>query len=268
MSRIGEVFQELKRRDEKALIPYITAGDPDLETTVKLVKTLEENGADIVELGIPFSDPMADGATIQRASVRALDSQTTLSNVIDTVADIRRRTSVPLIFMTYYNPVHNYGEAEFVKRSVAAGVDGVIVPDLPPEESESLRRLGGEAGLDVIYLLAPTSSPERVEIISRLSSGFVYYVSLTGITGERTEMAAGVKEGVQRIRAVTDKPVAVGFGITTPDHVREVSQWADGAVVGSAMVKLVEENLDGDLESSVGSFVRLLKEGTMPGARS
>jgi tryptophan synthase alpha chain len=263
VSRIGEVFHGLKSRGEKALIAYITAGDPDLETTVRLVKTMEENGADIVELGIPFSDPLADGATIQRASVRGLKSGATLRNVIDMVAELRREVSVPIVFMTYYNPIHQYGEAGFVERSVAAGVDGVIVPDMPPEESESLRRLSGGAGFDVIYLVAPTTAPERIELICDLSSGFVYYVSLTGVTGERREVAAGLRDGVSRVKAVTHKPVAVGFGISTPRQVREVSKWADGVVVGSAIVKLIEENKERmTLERDVGSFVRSLKEST------
>lgn len=234
-----------------------------METTFKLVKTLQESGADIVELGIPFSDPLADGATIQRASLRALRSQTTLRNVIDAAADMRRQVDIPIVFMTYYNPVYQLGEAEFVKRCVSAGVDGVIVPDLPPEESEYLRRLSGEAGFDVIYLLAPTSSPERVETISRLSSGFIYYVSLTGVTGERASLAEGVKEGVCRIKAAAGKPVAVGFGISTPEQVKEVVQYADGVVVGSAIVRLIEDNMGrDDLQQRVGSFVRLLKQNT------
>ncbi len=263
MSGIGEVFQQLKQSGEKALIPYITAGDPDLETTVRLVKTLQDSGADIIELGIPFSDPLADGATIQRASERALRSQTTLRNVIDAVPGIRRRVDVPIVFMTYYNPIYQYGEDEFVKRSAAAGVDGVIVPDLPPEESENLRQYGGETGFDVIYLLAPTSPPERVKIISGLSGGFIYYVSLTGVTGERAQLSAGVREGVQRIKESTDKPVAVGFGIATPEHVRNVAEYADGIVVGSAIVRVIEENAGhDDLCEKVGSFVQPLKEMT------
>ena len=265
MSRIGEVFEALRNRDEKALIGYIMAGDPDLETTIKLVKVLEESGADIVELGIPFSDPLADGATVQRASVRALESGATLRNVIDTVAELRREVHLPIVFMTYYNPIYMYGEAEFVQHSVSVGADGVIVPDLPPEESESLRRLAGETGFDVIYLVTPTTPPSRIEQICRLSSGFVYYVSLTVVTGERKEMDAGLHDGVSRVKTAADKPVAVGFGISTPGHVREVCRWADGVVVGSAIVKVIEEHAGSEkLEKRVGSFVGDLKEGTRP----
>jgi tryptophan synthase alpha chain len=262
VSRIKETFLKLKENGEKALIAYITAGDPDLETTVRLVETLEENGADIVELGIPFSDPIADGAAVQRASVRALQSGTTLKSVIDTMPIIRDRASLPIVFMTYYNPVYQFGEAEFVLRSVDAGLDGVIIPDLPPEESEGLRRLAEQAGLDIIYLMAPTSSPERVRIISTHSTGFIYYVSLTGVTGERSKVASGVKERVLEVKAGTDKPVVVGFGVSTPRHVREISSWADGVIVGSAIVNLIHENAGrSDLLQNVGAFVRELKDG-------
>lgn len=262
MSRIGERFNQIRDKGGKALITYLMAGDPNLEATRELVKAMEDGGADMVELGIPFSDPLADGPTIQRASQRALAEGASAARVISLVEEVRKETDIPIILMTYYNPVFIYGEERFVKDAVAAGADGLIVPDLPPEEAENLLQQSEEKGLDVIFLLAPTSTPERINIISERSRGFIYYVSLTGVTGERKDLAQDIGGRLKKIREVTDKPVAVGFGVSRPEHAGAIGRWADGVVVGSAVVKIVEENGRSDvLCCKVGDFVRSLRGG-------
>nr|5EY5_A Chain A, LBCATS-a [synthetic construct]5EY5_C Chain C, LBCATS-a [synthetic construct] len=262
MNRIAEAFEELKKKGEKALIPFITAGDPDLETTLELVRALVEAGADIIELGIPFSDPLADGPTIQRASQRALASGTTLDKVFEMVRELREKnTDVPIVFLTYYNPIFRYGIERFVKECAEAGVDGLIVPDLPPEEAADLAAAAEKYGVDLIFLVAPTSTDERIKMIAKHASGFVYCVSVTGVTGARSEIAADLAELVSRIRKHTDLPIAVGFGISTPEQAAEVAQVADGVIVGSAIVKRIEENQDEeDIVEEVREFVRELRE--------
>ncbi len=241
MNRIDTAFRKLKRRTGKAFIPYLMAGDPSLERTRETVLLLERAGADIIELGVPFSDPLADGPTIQRAAERALEAGVTLGKVIGLVRDLRRQTQIPLVLMTYYNPVFRYGVEQFVNDAAAAGADGVIIPDLPPEEAGELLRASGEAHLATIFLVAPTSTEERIRRIARASAGFVYYVSMTGITGSQLSLDSSMRESLSAIRRVTKKPVAVGFGVSTPEEAKSVAETADGVIVGSAIVKKAHE---------------------------
>jgi tryptophan synthase alpha chain len=239
MSRIGKKFVEIVRRGRKAFIPYIMAGDPNLGRTVELVRILEDCGADILELGVPFSDPLADGPTIQRAAQRALSEGVTLHKVIELVADLRTRTQIPVVLMTYYNPIFKYGEERFVHDASGAGVDGIIVPDLPPDEAGELLAFSKQSNFDVIFLVAPTSTEDRVRRVSKSSRGFIYYVSITGITGSKLSMDSSISSHVSKIRSMSRKPVAVGFGIATPEEASEVASFADGVIVGSAIVKRV-----------------------------
>ncbi|HKN18376.1 MAG TPA: tryptophan synthase subunit alpha [Dissulfurispiraceae bacterium] len=247
-TRISVVFEALRALNKKAFIPYLMAGDPDAGTTLKRVFLLERCGADIIELGVPFSDPLADGPTIQKAAGRALKSGTTLRKVLLMVRDIRLQTDIPLILMTYYNPVFKYGEEAFIKDAIQAGVDGLIVPDLPPEEAGEFiklsRRGSGGRRLDTIFLIAPTSTPVRIKKIAAACSGFVYYVSITGITGASLELDEKFRRHLGLVKQATDKPVAVGFGIASPDQARMVAQIADGVIVGSALVQVFNENPD------------------------
>jgi len=267
MSRIKNTFSRLKKKNETALIPYIMAGDPDLAVTKQLILALEKAGADIIELGAPFSDPLADGPTIQKAAIRSLRNNTSIADVLGLVAEVRTESKIPLILMTYYNLIFHYGEERFVRDAVAAGLDGIILPDLPPEEAGTLAPLAKKGGLDMIFLLAPTSTDERIKLVTKLSQGFVYYVSLTGVTGARTGLQQSIQESLQRIKTMTDKPVAVGFGISTPDQAAQVAQWgADGVIVGSALVKVIEENGgSADLVEKSAAFVKALKQGVLAG---
>ena len=267
MSRIKSTFNHLKKKDEAALIPYIMAGDPDLATTQSLILGMEKAGCDIIEIGIPFSDPLADGPTIQKAALRSLKNQTSIADVLRLVTNVRSTSKIPLIVMTYYNLIFHYGENRFVKEAASAGLDGVILPDLPPEEADTLIPLAKEAGLDTIFLLAPTSTEDRIKMVCRVSQGFVYYVSLMGVTGARTDIQHSVKDSLMKIKSITDKPVAVGFGISTPDQAAQISSWgADGVIVGSALVKVIEENLSSPvLVEKATAFVRNLKQGVLAG---
>ncbi|MFZ3089695.1 MAG: tryptophan synthase subunit alpha [Nitrospirota bacterium] len=261
-NRIEEAFKRLKEKNQKALIPFITAGDHDLDKTGELVMAMEKAGADIIELGVPFSDPIADGPIIQRASYRALKGGVSLRKILGLVKDLRRETSVPIVLMTYYNPVFKYGLSEFVKDAVGAAVDGIIVPDLPPEEGRGIIEEGMKAGLDTIFLIAPTSTRERIKMISALSRGFIYYVSLTGVTGARESLPTEVEESVKRIKKATDKPIAVGFGISTAEQAKRIASFADGVIIGSAIVGLIERNTGNpDLVRIVSDFVREVKGG-------
>ncbi len=261
-NRIEEAFKRLKEKNQKALIPFITAGDPDLDKTGELVMAMEKAGADIIELGVPFSDPIADGPIIQRASYRALKGGVSLRKILGLVKDLRRETSVPIVLMTYYNPVFKYGLSEFVKDAVGAAVDGIIVPDLPPEEGRGIIEEGMKAGLDTIFLIAPTSTRERIKMISALSRGFIYYVSLTGVTGARESLPTEVEESVKRIKKAADKPIAVGFGISTAEQAKRIASFADGVIIGSAIVGLIERNTGNpDLVRIVSDFVREVKGG-------
>ncbi|HMB88027.1 MAG TPA: tryptophan synthase subunit alpha [Methylomirabilota bacterium] len=260
-SRLDATFTALRARHERALVAYFTAGDPSLALTRKLVVEAARRGADVIELGIPFSDPLADGPVIQRATQRALAAGVTLPRVLELVREMRGEVSVPLVFLTYYNPILAFGLKAFCQTSVEAGIDGVIVADLPPEESGPLRAEAMAAGLDLVHLVAPTSTPERMRKIARASEGFVYMVSLTGVTGERTALATEeLAQQLRALRAITTKPVCVGFGIGTPEQAALVGQLADGVVVGSAIVRLVERHASSaELLNRVGDFIAGLK---------
>lgn len=263
MSRITEKFKALKKDGRSALVTYIMAGDPDIAATEKLIVALEKSGADIIELGVPFSDPLADGPTIQRAAIRGLASGTNLKSVFAAVKRVRASSEVPVVLMLYYNLVFKYGEAKFVRDAVAAGVDGVIIPDLPPDEAEEFIEEAEINGLDTIFLLAPTSDAERVELVSRASSGFIYYVSLLGVTGERAVLDnSGIKASLAKIRRHTKLPVCVGFGISTPEQAAQVASLGDGAIVGSAIVSIIEK-YPAEAAARVGRFVKGLKAGVL-----
>ena len=262
MNRIAQTFDDLQRRGRKALIPYITAGDPNLETTRRLVLELEQRGADIIELGVPFSDPVADGPTIQRASLRALQRGTTLHEIVRTVGMIRKSSLIPIVLMTYYNPILAYGVQTFCREAARAGVDGVIVPDLPPEEAEDLTAACREQGIASIFLVSPTSTAERMTIVDQHTTGFVYCVSLTGVTGARHALAEGVDTFLATVRAHTTRPLAIGFGIATPEHARDAARLADGVIVGSAIIDVMERCANEDaMITRVGAFVASLREG-------
>jgi tryptophan synthase alpha chain len=242
MNKIEEKFRQLKDRKAKAFIAFITAGDPDLKTTEELVFALETAGADIVELGIPFSDPLADGPVIQASYHRALGRGATVKKILETVKRIRRRTAMPIALMSSYNPILRFGEGKFVRACGDAGVDGLIVPDLPPEEADNLRREAEKHRIATIFFVAPTSRDARIRANTKASSGFVYYVSLTGITGTKKAVARSVVEKIKHIKRFTRKAVCAGFGISTPQQVREIARVADGVIVGSAIVKTIDQN--------------------------
>ena len=266
MNRIEWVFKKLKNK-RAAFIPFVVAGDPDLKTTEALVLKMAECGADIVELGVPFSDPLADGPTIQTASQRALKNGVNLKEIFR-MAERLKGISTPLVLMTYFNPVFQYGLKSFAEDCHRHGIDGVIIPDLPPEEAGPWIQEAKPFKLGTIFLTTPTSSPDRIRLASRYSRGFLYYVSITGVTGARGKLPDHLEPALKQIKEQSRKPVAVGFGISTPEQVKEVSRIADGVIVGSAIVKIIEENLEGsDLVNRVGDFVSSLAEalaGTCP----
>ena len=260
MSRLDETFARLRARGERALLPYFTAGDPSLADTRRLVVEAVRRGADVIELGVPFSDPLADGPVIQRAGTRALAAGASVPRVLETVAALRADVDVPLVLLTYYNPVLAFGLKAFARTAVDAGVDGAIVVDMPPEESEPLASEAAAAGLDLVYMVAPTSTPPRVRLIAKKSRGFIYVVSLTGVTGERQELPADLATQIAAIRRVTTMPVCIGFGISTPAQVAAVGRVADGAAVGSAIVRLVEARAgSASLVDDVGKVIAELK---------
>jgi len=242
MSRIQQAFKKLKKGGKKAFIPYIMTGDPSLEKTKDVVRLFEECGADIVELGVPFSDPLADGPTIQRASERALAQNVTLRITISLVKELRHDTRIPIVLMTYFNPVFRYGTGKFISDAHDAGIDGVIVPDLPPDEAGEFIRQARSSSLDTIFLLAPTSTDDRIKIVSRASSGFIYYVSMTGITGSTLHVDQSMKILIDKIKNISGKPVAVGFGVSNPEEASYISGLSDGVIVGSALVKKLNES--------------------------
>jgi len=244
MSMIEERFRKLKAKGKKAFIPYIMAGYPSLEVTKNVLILFEECGADVVELGVPFTDPLADGPIIQRASEMALLQGITLKKVIAFVRVVRQSIRVPLVLMTYYNPVFKYGEEMFVKDAKDAGVDGVIIPDLPPDEAGNLIRSSRKVSLDTIFLLAPTSTTDRIEKVAKTSKGFIYYVPMTGITGSKLLLDGSLELLISEIRKYTDKPVAVGFGVSTPEEASSVAKVSDGVIIGSAIVKRLHEPYD------------------------
>jgi tryptophan synthase alpha chain len=260
--RIEKTLRSLREQKEKGLIIYITSGDPSLEATEKLTVALAEAGADIVELGIPFSDPLADGVTIQQATQRALKNQVNIPRILNSVQRIREKTDIPITLMGYYNPVYQYGVEAFVGDSKQAGVNGFIVPDLPWEESEEFQNIAQREGLEMISFLAPTSTRERIAAITQNARGFIYCVSVTGVTGIRKEFSSKIKGMIEAVRGYTDLPLALGFGISTPKQAREAAKYADAVIVGSAVIHLIEES-DGNLSKvlpEVTHFVRSLKD--------
>lgn len=267
MNRIQSMFSDLKKRGETALIPFITAGDPDVETSEALVVEMAENGADLIELGLPFSDPLADGPTIQAASQRALAAGMNTKKFFDLVKRIRKRCQTPLVLMGYYNPIYKYGLERFAADAAKAGIDGTIIPDLPLEESGPWMKAAKKAGLANIFLIAPNTPPERIEKIGKASQGFLYYVSVTGITGARSDLPPQLSKGLKTAKRLVDIPLAVGFGISRPEQVAMLSKFADGIIVGSAIVKIVEKygNNTQKAVERVGAFVKGLKEATKNG---
>lgn len=263
MNRIDRRFQELAARGETAFIPYITAGDPTLDATARIVAELERAGADLIEFGVPFSDPVADGIVNQEAAQRALIHNVSLRDIVRLVKKLRDTTQIPLVLFTYVNPVLAYGIERFAEDAADAGVDGVLCVDLPPEEAEEYRRCLTDRGVATIFLVAPTSTPARVALIARASTGFVYYVSRTGVTGERANIEHSVQGMVDAIRHEARTPVAVGFGISTPDQAAEVAGYADGVIVGSAIVRMIGELGDApDMPARVGAFAKTLADAT------
>lgn len=269
--RIAQRFRELSARGELGLIAYITAGDPSLEATGEIVQAAAESGADVIELGVPFSDPVADGPTIQRASDRALRAGTTLSGVIDLVRRLRARTpspaaNVPLILFSYFNPILQMGIEKFADAAASAGADGVLVTDLTPEEAAGYRAAMRARNLDTIFLAAPTSTDERLAKIAECSSGFLYLISRTGVTGTRDALPEDLPALARRVRRFTKLPLAVGFGISQPEHVSVLGGIADAAVVGSAIVAQIEKSISAaDAAAKVASLIRSLKDAARSG---
>ena len=262
MNRIRNTFQKLKKTGEKAFIVYLTSGYPDIETTEKLVLEMADRGVTMVELGVPFSDPIADGAIIQEASYKALLNGINLEQIFLTVRRLRKSTQIPLIFMTYYNPVYQYGLEKFARKAAGAGVDGIIVPDLPPEESEDLGIYLRKHGLSLIFLLASNSPPDRMKLIAKKSDGFIYCLAHIGITGTRATLEQGLRRFLKKTAAVADKPFVVGFGISRPEQVRKIAGWADGVVVGSAIIEAIRRNAGKkNMVKRVGGYVSKLMGG-------
>jgi tryptophan synthase alpha chain len=259
LGRIAAAFAQLKREDRKGFIPFITAGDPDLETTRELIGELGRVGAAVIELGVPFSDPMADGPVIQRASERALRYGFGLAEILETVAETRKHSEVPIVLFSYFNPLLQFGPEKLAHEAKRAGVDAVLVTDLIPEEAEKFATTLRAHDLDMIFLVAPTSTDARLRLVAERASGFIYAVSRAGVTGAREQMSAEAERLVNRVRKFTDLPVAVGFGISKPEHVADVWRYADAAVVGSAIVGEIEKlRSTADVVSRVGQFARQL----------
>ena len=257
MSRIGERFARLRRDGARGFVAFITAGDPSLERTLSAARDLDQAGADVLELGVPFSDPLADGPVIQRSSERALRRGTTLADVLETVRSLRRESELPVLLFGYFNPFLRYGLGRLARDAKAAGVDGVLVTDLPPEEAGDWLREARAHDLDTVFLAAPTSPDARLRSVAAASRGFVYAVSRTGITGERERLSEEAGPLVNRIKSMTTEPVALGFGISTPEQVGAAAAAADAVVVGSALVRFLEEKPDGGL----AEYVQWLKSG-------
>jgi tryptophan synthase alpha chain len=259
LSRITEAFETMKREAKKGFIPFITAGDPDLETTKELLAELARVGATVIELGVPFSDPMADGPVIQRASERALRHGFGLTEIFQTVRTVRDETRVPIILFSYFNPLLQFGLERVVREAEYAGVDGLLVTDLTPEEAGRFSAMLRAHEIDMIFLVAPTSTDGRLKMVADRATGFIYAVSRAGVTGTREEMSAEAEQLVSRVRKFSDLPVAVGFGISKPEHLREVWTYADAAVVGSAIVSEIERAAgSADLVNRVGAFAKSL----------
>ncbi len=267
MNRIEKKFKELKKAKQKAFVAFITAGYPSLNITGKLVMEFDKSGVDIIELGVPFSDPMADGPVIQEASQEALKKNTHLIDILNLVKRVRKNVNCPLLLMTYYNPIFCFGDDKFIKRAVQSGVDGVIIPDLPPEEGRDFIRKADKSGLNNICFVSPTTSIKRIKFISRIAKGFIYYVSLTGVTGMRTNLPKDLEKNIARIKkhaCLAGRqaliPLCVGFGVSNRIQVKEVGKIADGVIVGSAIVGKIKENINNPcLVKRVSKFVQGLK---------
>lgn len=259
MSRLARTFSELRARKHGGLVTYVTAGDPDYARSKAIVLAIAEAGADVIEIGVPFSDPIADGPVIQRASERALAAGASLGSALTLVEEVRRTIDTPIVLFTYVNPVVRMGTSQFVERAVQACVDGVLMLDLPLEEAGPMHQALEAAGLDTILLISPTTTPERLATAAAMGRGFLYAISRLGVTGARDSVAGTAKPVVDQIRAVTDLPVALGFGISRPEHVRETCAYADAAVVGSALVQVIADAAPGDEARAAGAFVRWLK---------
>lgn len=260
MTSVSACFKSLHDSSQCALIPFITAGDPDLKTTAEALRILDESGADLIELGVPYSDPLADGPTIQAAATRALQQGVRLDDVLEMVKDVAPQIKAPIILFTYYNPILNRGIESFLKQIAEVGIKGLVVPDLPLEEAQSLLTPAAEIGIEVVLLVAPTSSKERIEAIAHQSQGFIYLVSVTGVTGVRNQIESRVEDILQQMRAVTDKPIGVGFGISQPEQARQIKDWgADAVIVGSAFVKRLADGTPTEGLSAIGEFCQSLK---------
>lgn len=267
-NRIDGLFDRKRAEGAAALIFFLTSGHPDRDATLTAIEALEAGGADLIELGIPFSDPIADGPTIQKSSQVALEHGMSVVGVLDLVRAIRKRSQIPLVLFSGYNPIFRYGDARFVADAAAAGADGVIIPDLPPEEAADIEEACRAHGLRTVFLAAPTTTPDRLNLIASHSSGFMYYVSLRGVTGARADLPADLRDNVERIRRSVRLPLAVGFGISEPAHARQVAAIADGVVVGSALVRLIEESASSpEFAERVRAYARSLADA-VAGART
>lgn len=262
MNRIEDKFAELNKKKQKAFIAFITAGYPSLDITARLILEFSKVGVDIIELGVPFSDPMADGPLIQESSQWALKRNTHLIDILNLVRRVRRKVNTPICLMTYYNPVFCFKEKKFINTALNCGVDGVIIPDLPPEEAASFIKSANRKNLDVICFISPTTPLKRVKYINSISKGFIYYVSLTGVTGPRSELPKDLMQQLKAIKRITSKPLCVGFGVARPAQVKQIYKLADGVIVGSAIVRSIKENIKRpDLVKRVSNFVSTLKQG-------
>lgn len=260
LSRISDAFVRMKQERRTGLVTYVTAGDPDMGRSAAILHALDRAGADVIEVGVPFSDPLADGPVIQRATERALAAGANLGTILDMLDRVRSRLRVPIVLFTYANPLLRMGLETFSRRAAQAGVDGVLVLDLPIEEAGEFRETVAVRGIDAIFLLSPTTTRERIRKAAQLGSGFLYGISRLGVTGVRDQVASGARELVERIRRETSMPVALGFGISRPEHVRQIGQWAEAAVVGSGLVGVIaDNNAASDLIDRVESYVRWLK---------
>jgi len=260
MNSVQKCFASLRDRGECALIPFITAGDPDLKTTAQALQILDSNGADIIELGVPYSDPLADGPVIQAAATRALQRGTRLDDVLTMLAEVTPNLTAPIVLFTYYNPILHRGLETFFSQIAQAGVKGLVVPDLPLEESQEVIEVASKHGIEVVLLVAPTTPKERIATIAQQSQGFIYLVSVTGVTGMRTQIQSRVKDLLTQMRELTDKPIGVGFGISAPEQATQVKNWgADAAIVGSAFVKRLSDGTAPEGLQAIGDFCASLK---------
>ncbi len=260
MRRIESKFKQLKKTKKKAFIVFMTAGDPNLVMNEALIPEMEKSGVDIIELGIPFSDPVADGPVIQASSLRSLKRGTTLKKTLDLVARVRKHTQIPIVFMTYLNPIWRYGFEKFMADAKKCGVDGLIVPELPPDEEEAFAKHMHQAGLDLIYLLAPTSSDKRIRLVSQRSKGFIYYVSVAGVTGAQKSLPSTIGSQVKRVKRQTKLPICIGFGISNPEQASAMAKLGDGIIVGSAVVKALNEHKSISAQKFCDDFIRPLAE--------